>query len=339
MTEILLAGSGHYPHLIIDFSEPGLTLRLHFPSARDCPPTQKYRHSAPAPAMTSNLEPVRTGATLEYITVDVFTRQRYYGNPLAVVLVPTALSGQISGDVKQRIAREFNLSETVFLHVPDTSSALRSKSLTICTSIPAPWLTPCGISPSSLTTPSLRSAHAAIDASLSLDESIRKAELQAPLVSIVKGMTALLVKLPNLELLSRVSTASRLRFDEPIQDLLLDKGPWGSSFCYRYYYVPLEDSDGSKSDDRADVRRLRARMVELASEDPATGSAAVTLGAYLAMQEHADQKAIRFEITQGVEMGRQSEIAVEVKLKSRAKIEEIYLGGSAVIVMNGVINI
>ncbi|KAF6525531.1 hypothetical protein HZS61_011326 [Fusarium oxysporum f. sp. conglutinans] len=360
--------------------------------------------------MTSNLEPVRTGATLEYITVDVFTRQRYYGNPLAVVLVPTALSGQISGDVKQRIAREFNLSETVFLHVPDTSSALRSVADMmpscradifttemelpfaghpsigtahlilnhLCWDISALQLK-AGIFPITRlpqsdgqlgesdpvqikvahdlhihsrtladamrdqpelpTTPSLRSAHAAIDASLSLDESIRKAELQAPLVSIVKGMTALLVKLPNLELLSRVSTASRLRFDEPIQDLLLDKGPWGSSFCYRYYYVPLEDSDGSKSDDRADVRRLRARMVELASEDPATGSAAVTLGAYLAMQEHADQKAIRFEITQGVEMGRQSEIAVEVKLKSRAKIEEIYLGGSAVIVMNGVINI
>ncbi|KAH7169420.1 hypothetical protein DER46DRAFT_635329 [Fusarium sp. MPI-SDFR-AT-0072] len=320
VTDIPLAGSGHHPHLIIGFSEPGLTLRLHFQSARDCPPTQGYRHSTPAPAMTSNLEPMRTGATLEFITVDVFTRQRYHGNPLAVVLVPTALSGRISGEVKQRIAREFNLSETVFLYMPDASSAFRSKSLTICTSIPASWLTPCGISPS-------------------LDESIRKAELQAPLVSIVKGMTALLVKLPSLELLSRVSTASRLRFDEPIQDLLLDKGPWGSSFCYRYYYVPLEEGDESKSDDKADVRRLRARMVELASEDPATGSAAVTLGAYLAMQEHADQEAIRFEITQGVEMGRQSEITVEVKLKSRAKIEEIYLGGSAVVVMNGVINI
>ena len=80
-------------------------------------------------------------------------------------------------------------------------------------------------------------------------------------------------------------------------------------------------------------------MVELATEDPATGSAAVTLGAYLAMQEHAGQQSAKFEITQGVEMGRQSKIAVEVKLSSRAKVEEIYLGGSAVIVMNGVVNI
>lgn len=184
-------------------------------------------------------------------------------------------------------------------------------------------------------TPSSRSAHAAIAASLSPDESVRKAELQAPLVSIVKGMTVLLVKLPSLELLSRVSTASRLHFNKPIQDLLLDEGPWGNSFCYRYYYVPVEEGDGGKSE----VRRLRARMVELASEDPATGSAAVTLGAYLAMKEHADQKAIRFEITQGVEMGRKSEIAVEVNLNSEAKVEEIRLGGSSVIVVNGVIHI
>ncbi|KAG5657634.1 hypothetical protein KAF25_007667 [Fusarium avenaceum] len=356
--------------------------------------------------MTSNLEPVRKGTTLEYITADVFTKQRYHGNPLAMVLLPAALSGQVSGEIKQRIAREFNLSETVFLHVPDDSSAnssvadmtssCRADIFTTETELPFAghpsvgtahlilnhlrWdinalqlkagIFPITRLPQSdgqlgesdlvqikiahdlhihsrtlsdamrgeaelLTTPSLRSAHAAIAASLSPDESIRKAELQAPLVSIVKGMTVLLVKLHSLELLSRVSTASRLQFDEPIQELLLDEGPWGSSFCYRYYYVPLEEGDGSKSE----VRRLRARMVELASEDPATGSAAVTLGAYLAMKEHADQKAIRFEITQGVEMGRKSEIAVEVNLNSKAKVEEIYLGGSSVIVMNGVIHI
>ncbi|KAH6963260.1 hypothetical protein DER45DRAFT_625562 [Fusarium avenaceum] len=367
--------------------------------------TQGQYRSAPIPVRTSSSDPVRTGTTLEYITVDVFTKQRYHGNPLAVVLLPTALSGQVSGEVKQRIAREFNLSETVFLHVPDDSSAnssaadmtssCRADIFTTETELPFAGHPSIGTAhlilnhlrwdinalqlkagifpitrlpqhdgqlgeselvqikiahdlhihsrtladamrgePELQATSSLRSTHTAIAASLSPDESIRKAELQAPLVSIVKGMTVLLVKLPSLELLSLVSTACRLRFDEPIQDLLLDEGPWGSSFCYRYYYVPLE-GDGSKSE----VRRPRARMVELASEDPATGSAAVTLGAYLAMKEHADQKAIRFEITQGVEMGRKSDIAVEVNLNSEAKVEEIYLGGSSVIVMNGVIHI
>ena len=78
--------------------------------------------------MTGNLEPVPTSTAFEFITVDVFTKQRYHGNPLAVVLIPTALRDQISQEVKQRIAREFNLSETVFLHVPDVNSASGSVS-------------------------------------------------------------------------------------------------------------------------------------------------------------------------------------------------------------------
>lgn len=51
---------------------------------------------------------------LEFVTVDVFTSRPYEGNPLAVVRIP---HGQVvSQDQKQAIAREFNLSETTFLH-------------------------------------------------------------------------------------------------------------------------------------------------------------------------------------------------------------------------------
>ncbi|EGO61460.1 hypothetical protein NEUTE1DRAFT_135397 [Neurospora tetrasperma FGSC 2508] len=64
--------------------------------------------------MTSS-EPI----TLTYLTVDVFTSTRYLGNPLAVVLIPASLRPHLTQDVKQRIAREFNFSETVFLHTLD----------------------------------------------------------------------------------------------------------------------------------------------------------------------------------------------------------------------------
>jgi len=46
-----------------------------------------------------------------FFTLDVFTNRRYAGNPLAVVLEPQDLSGE----AMQAIAREFNLSETVFV--------------------------------------------------------------------------------------------------------------------------------------------------------------------------------------------------------------------------------
>ena len=48
---------------------------------------------------------------LKFHTLDVFTSSRFGGNPLAVVLDGDTLSGL----QMQTIAREFNLSETVFV--------------------------------------------------------------------------------------------------------------------------------------------------------------------------------------------------------------------------------
>jgi pre-mRNA-processing factor 19 len=357
-------------------------------------------------------------ATLEFMTVDVFTKEIFCGNPLAVVLVPSTPGFQLSTAAKQRIAREFNLSETIFIYKPNPERASNSRSKSSCrvdiftTDRELPFAGhPCigaahvilnhfgwqienlqlkaGTFPISLLpsgqigadhsdavcikvahemhihsrtlgnvldlqaeksgTASQRNACAKIVSSLHVDSTIREAELRAPAVSIVKGMTALLVELPSLEHLSRVSTASRLDFGEAIQGLLLDDGPWGKSFCYRYYYVSLDNANlGEKalinaSREQEDLtRHIRTRMIELATEDPATGSAAVTLGAYLAMKHHPHGQKVKVEITQGVEMGRKSDIHVEVNSKyenGQTTIGELTLGGSAVVVMTGTINV
>ena len=55
--------------------------------------------------------------TLRYEIVDVFTDRPFAGNPLAVVLD----AGELASGEMQAIAREFNLSETVFV-VPTTSA-------------------------------------------------------------------------------------------------------------------------------------------------------------------------------------------------------------------------
>ncbi len=57
-------------------------------------------------------------STLAYEIVDVFTDRPFAGNPLAVVLGAEALAG----DQMQTLAREFNLSETVFV-LPATGEA------------------------------------------------------------------------------------------------------------------------------------------------------------------------------------------------------------------------
>lgn len=53
---------------------------------------------------------------LRFTTLDVFTSTRFSGNPLAIVQVPKELKNVLSQMQKQTIAREFNLSETVFVH-------------------------------------------------------------------------------------------------------------------------------------------------------------------------------------------------------------------------------
>src|SRR4029079_19077999 len=52
-----------------------------------------------------------------FVTLDVFTNKRFAGNPLAVVLDPDGLDTA----AMQAIAREFNLSETVFVFPPATA--------------------------------------------------------------------------------------------------------------------------------------------------------------------------------------------------------------------------
>src|SRR5690554_1391529 len=51
---------------------------------------------------------------LPYYILDVFTRDRLSGNPLAVVLK----ADELSGARMQALAREFNLSETAFVLAP-----------------------------------------------------------------------------------------------------------------------------------------------------------------------------------------------------------------------------
>jgi PhzF family phenazine biosynthesis protein len=52
-------------------------------------------------------------ASLSYVTTDVFTNEKYAGNQLAIVQIP---SNGLTQDEKQMIAKEFNYSETTFVH-------------------------------------------------------------------------------------------------------------------------------------------------------------------------------------------------------------------------------
>ncbi|MEU7903034.1 PhzF family phenazine biosynthesis protein [Actinoplanes sp. NPDC049118] len=71
-------------------------------------------------------------STVAYEIVDVFTDRPYAGNPLAVVFGAEALAG----DQMQLLAREFNLSETVFVLPPEAGGTYRARIFTPETELP-----------------------------------------------------------------------------------------------------------------------------------------------------------------------------------------------------------
>ena len=71
---------------------------------------------------------------LRYTQLDVFTSTPFLGNPLAIVHLPSTAS--LSQSQKQNIAREFNLTETVFLHEPSSDGTVMIDIFTTTEEIP-----------------------------------------------------------------------------------------------------------------------------------------------------------------------------------------------------------
>lgn len=306
---------------------------------------------------------------LPYVTLDVFTRTRFRGNPLAVVTIP-ASGPKPSQAQKQAIAREFNFSETIFVHDVADPAADTSRHIDIfLTTAEIPFaghptiggaitLLPQGVTrivtkagpiPVSATGPDSVSIavphnvhlHAASLAAypglepavhLQRNEAIRRLELAAPVFSLVKGMTFVPVALSSLELLAAVNVSSM----EFKAHNFLD-ADWQQGFVGRFYHVR---TGTSTTEDGVPVIQLRTRMMSHDLEDPATGSASGCLAAYLSIYGGDKQTTPtrRYEFTQGVEMGRESFIVVDVGLKDGA-LDTVTLAGSAVQVMRGHITI
>ncbi|KAH8649008.1 putative phenazine biosynthesis protein [Ilyonectria robusta] len=303
---------------------------------------------------------------LAFTTVDVFTETRFRGNPLAIITIP-ASGPKPTREQKQAIAREFNLSETVFVH--DVADPATNKQRNIDIFLPFAEIAFAGhptvgtavsllnqgvdtlvtkAGPIPLQQIGAKAAQASIphnihlhakhvrDLSLSASDltsnaQIRDVELSAPIFSIVNGVSFVLIELPSLALLAQVENSST---QFPV-DKLLDEG-WQNGVLGRYYYVK---TGSSKDQNGRPVVSLRTRMMLPEFEDPATGSAACCLSSFLStVGDKQGTSSRRYEITQGVEMGKESNIVVEVDMKD-SKIDKVKLAGTAVQVMRGTVSI
>ena len=286
---------------------------------------------------------------LSFTTLDVFTSTRYAGNPLAVIEVPASQKSSLTQVQKQKVAAEFNLSEIIFVHetstnetsidifMPDTEIPFAGHPtvgaayflLNIRKQPTIALIEKCGRLPIS-EGQVMGEVKADVPQDFHIHDITFKSELTvspAVCVSIVKGMSFILVPLPGLLTLAK----ARGNLKPPAGVACLDPG-WQEGLIGTMYFV-------AQGHDEFGRKVYRTRMF-VDFEDPGTGSASCALGCWLASQGEGE----KFSFIQGVEMGRKNDIAVEVVAEGEIvgkgkRIKNVRLSGTCVQVMEGTLNI
>jgi trans-2,3-dihydro-3-hydroxyanthranilate isomerase len=296
---------------------------------------------------------------LRYSTLDVFTDRPFGGNPLAVFCDQPALPDALM----QNIAREFNLSETVFIVPPRDSRALRR--LRIFT--PTRELPFAGH-------PTIGAVHTLVEAGIA---DIRgqsgefALEVELGLVPIkvqrrAEGPPFLQLTTARLPEVgdappSRAELARLLSLSA--SDIVSDRDyAQGWSCGVPFVFVPVRDRAAlaKASPDSAAWKQilrdawssqlfvfcrepelptsnLRARMFAPEfgiMEDPATGVAAAGFAGYLAARETLQNGTLRWIVEQGFEMGRPSLLHVEADMAA-GNVIAVRVGGTAVRMSEG----
>ena len=292
-----------------------------------------------------------------FATLDVFTDKRLAGNPLAVVLDADGLDT----DAMQALAREFNLSETVFV-LPPTDDRQRAK-LRIFT--PGREL-PFAGHPTVGTAVLLALRHDdPVDAQMfGLEEEIGivpcVVETRGPdrgyarfrlprLPEAVEGApdpTSIAWALGldpakigfDLHVPSRHAAGNTFTF-VPVRDLESVEKAFPAPDAFTRVFGA--DGPGIYVYTRETAvlgRHFHARMFGSPAigvrEDPATGSAVASFTGVLMQCEPLGEGEHSFVIEQGYEMGRPSEIDLQIVIREGA-LASGEIGGSAVVVSEG----
>jgi trans-2,3-dihydro-3-hydroxyanthranilate isomerase len=297
--------------------------------------------------------------TLKYCTLDVFTNRKFGGNPLAVFWD----APELPTELMQNIARELNLSETVF--IVRSRDARAVKRLRIFT--PARELPFAGH-------PTIGAAHVLVEqgaagltgslGSFTLEEEVGLVPISAARQSdgtwFLQLTTARLPEqgpaAPDTARLARVLSLNE-------RDISTGRDfAQGFSCGVPYLFVPVRTRDAlaRATPDAAAWREVlggawasqvfvfcyepelsgsdvRARMFAPEfgiSEDPATGSAVAAFAGYLAQRARHQSGTLRWTIEQGFDMGRPSLLYLEADITDKT-VAAVRVGGTAVRVSEG----
>jgi trans-2,3-dihydro-3-hydroxyanthranilate isomerase len=289
-----------------------------------------------------------------FVTLDVFTGARFAGNPLAVVLDAEGLDGARM----QAIAKEFNLSETVFVLPPqDERHRAHVRIFTPKRELPFAGHPTIGTAVLLALLDRRDEPGAAI---FGLEEEVGVVSCAVEVLGT--GHAKARFRLPRLpevwgEGLDAARAAWALGLDP--NDIGFERHrPSRHSAGVAYDLVPVASLDAlgrarvsAESFDAVfgdsshpavyvyarDGEGFRTRMFFPApglTEDPATGSAAAAFAGVLMQFEPLGDGEHDIAIRQGVEMGRPSEIALQLAIRSGA-LSAAEIGGEAVLVSRG----
>ena len=290
---------------------------------------------------------------LPFATCDVFTDRAYAGNPLAIVeAADTLTTAQM-----QTMAREFNLSETIFVQPPDDPAHTAKVRIFFPTAeIPFAGHPTIGCA---IHLAQKRNGPGDFSDLITLEEV---AGLVPVTVTRTGGrlraeFTAPKLPLPHPGLVDSALIAAALGLDSaeigfnahapaiwaagpdylfvPVASLeaLARARPAGAEF----QHLARQSSESVYVYTRGQDCDFRARMIAPGHgmpEDPATGSASAIFAAQLLAAGEIAEGSNRFTLHQGVEMGRASQIGLSVDCAAGA-LTAIRIAGSAVPVMAG----
>lgn len=293
-----------------------------------------------------------TTRSYPYVTLDVFTDTRFGGNPLAVF---TAAEG-LSDAEMQALAAEMNYSETTFVLPPsDPANTARVRIFHRTAEMPfaghpnvGTGFVLAGLRPEAGDVLRFEEIAGLVEIRIARDAQGRAtgAEIDAPQPLQVLGTLPVEAIAPCIGLVpadlvttSHIPTRASVGVDFTLVEVAADALARALPDIATYRRVAeMHLGAGDRLSIflyARDGEAIRARMFSPLSgtwEDPATGSANAALGALLLSLTDDDQ--LGYAVTQGVEMGRPSNLAVRAWRTADGGIRAS-VGGNCVPVLRG----
>ena len=300
---------------------------------------------------------------LQFFTYDVFTAEKFGGNPLAIVIGADGLTPQ----QMQTIAREFNLSETIFVMRPDDLGNTAKVRIFFPTAeIPF-------------------AGHPTIGCAIFLAEQRQKPgcpfETEIRLEEVAGLVPVKVTRIGGVPRAMFTAPVTPYRVDVPVPgaaELASATGLAETDIGFdghrpgvfeggpRFLYVPVNSRWAlaasrpiephwsavtktcgvdaayvyTRGGDAAGTH-FRARMYSPTAgipEDPATGSATALLAAQLLASEGLSDGTHRWQLEQGYEMGRPSDLVLEADVGG-GTLNAVRVAGQAVQIMSGMLEL